>query len=457
MTLNDILQSCHGVAKKWHAISDAEIETLYRSISEKQRSLTEVKKIVKTLPIIVVENFSSSLNLYYFDCKHLVIFDFFLGFSEICNPDIFPEQFTKDSKIKILQEHQLKALHEHDYSTALLMVPEPFRFYCLSHNPSFPEEEKFRLWIEIYTKVDYGACADELREIIQHSTIPQPNLSQFSSDEIIVFRGEGSSSQSLEKSISWTTDEKIALFFACKGYPGRPKNIFRGRVLKKNVIAYITHRNENEIIAFPENIQDIEKLDISPLDSPKLKNTINNISDLYYFYTSAVLPEWYSQSKGAHDLGHIHRVILFALFMFIKDKDYHYSAIDKAIIMYFAALHDIGRTDDSDDPSHGELSLQKIKDEHIVYFPSDISIKYVNWAKLFIKFHCLPDEDGYAAIRQMSNDAKEFTKMKYLYNVCKDIDALDRFRINDLDPKYLRTKTAHKLIFWASVASREIK
>lgn len=456
MSLNEILQSCHGVAKSWHHITAEEVETFYRNNKENTRSLEESEKIIEKMPIIVVDNFSQLFNIYYFDCEKLVCCECLDGLFQIFNPNIVSKQFSFENKIKEIQKAQDEAIQKHNYDKALLMIPDAFRFYCLEHNTSFPEQQKFRLWLEIYNHVDYGADGEQLRAIIPHPLSPQPDLSKFEGDNLTIFRGEGSLSQPWKQAISWTTEPKTAVFFACKGYQSHPRAIYQGICRKQDVIAYITSRNENEIIIFPENVQHVKKLDIFSQETPEFQEEINNVADKYHFYTSAILPEWYPENS-AHNIGHIHRTILFGLIVFDKDKNFHYTKTDEDIIMYFSALHDIGRTNDTRDKTHGQKSLNQIRQQNIVYYPAAIADRDLNWAKLFIKFHCCPDTDGYAAIKEMAHSQGEFVKMKYLFNICKDIDALDRFRINDLNPKFLRSEISKQLIFWASAISHGVK
>ena len=77
-------------------------------------------------------------------------------------------------------------------------------------------------------------------------------------------------------------------------------------------------------------------------------------------------------------------------------------------------------------------------------------------AQFIIRYHSLPDEAGYQAIRKNSRISREEAEhLKLLYEICKDIDGLDRVRFNGLDLEQLRTPYARRLALVAGALLQE--
>lgn len=106
-------------------------------------------------------------------------------------------------------------------------------------------------------------------------------------------------------------------------------------------------------------------------------------------------------------------------------------------------LHDLGRTNDEKDDTHGAKSVRRIIKEHIDIPELHIGRRGREAAQFIIRYHSLPDEAGYKAIRKNSRLSREEAEhLKLLYEICKDIDGLDRVRFNGLDIEQLRTPYA---------------
>lgn len=74
--------------------------------------------------------------------------------------------------------------------------------------------------------------------------------------------------------------------------------------------------------------------------------------------------------------------------------------LDKKILIYFALLHDLGRTNDEKDDAHGVKSVRRIIKEHIDIPELQIGRRGREVAQFIIRYHSLPDEAGYQAIRK---------------------------------------------------------
>lgn len=71
-------------------------------------------------------------------------------------------------------------------------------------------------------------------------------------DVLDVFRGV--EDEAHLQGLSWTLDERQAIWFAGRGNGQTRGTVAHGRVRRDVVVAYLTGRNEREIIAFPESV-----------------------------------------------------------------------------------------------------------------------------------------------------------------------------------------------------------
>lgn len=99
--------------------------------------------------------------------------------------------------------------------------------------------------------------------------------------------------------------------------------------------------------------------------------------------------------------------------------------------------HDIGRTNEDVDNSHGIKSYDIYKKDH----------KENEVVKFLIEYHCIDDTKALERLQDFPQDERE--AIWNLYQVLKDADALDRVRFkgpDKLDSNYLRLQTSKNLI-----------
>ena len=136
--------------------------------------------------------------------------------------------------------------------------------------------------------------------------------------------------------------------------------------------------------------------------------------------------------KTKHTFNHSKRVLKMALMIGYAEglSDNQMQALAQACI-----FHDCGRANGVYDPEHGKRSALTYK---ICWYLHD-DFRFSETAYLAIYYHNLKDKEGIKAFEEnhLSDDI-------CVYNILKDADALDRYRINDknLDISYLRTETA---------------
>ena len=144
--------------------------------------------------------------------------------------------------------------------------------------------------------------------------------------------------------------------------------------------------------------------------------------------------------KGIHGIEHAYKVLLITQELAKLEK---LSVNQQELLEFCAIFHDIGRINDYADSTHGIRSTQKLKQNKffgLANFDHELT-RYI------IENHCITDN---IAFRNINNyDFNENEEALYLLKIFKDADNLDRFRIGDFDPSYLRLLNSHKLITFA--------
>lgn len=136
-----------------------------------------------------------------------------------------------------------------------------------------------------------------------------------------------------------------------------------------------------------------------------------------------------------HGQGHIERTLLLSALLAWQEK---LSAEDADSLFLAASYHDVGRVDDSYDTEHGSRSAGRLFDltgqtgEKLLLMQSAVAA------------HSRPD-------RLLEQTVAEYGPADFPHAVrmalmLKDADGLDRVRIQDLNPEFLRHESARSLI-----------
>lgn len=137
--------------------------------------------------------------------------------------------------------------------------------------------------------------------------------------------------------------------------------------------------------------------------------------------------EWLAHDSDIHGVGHMTRV--FILQELICDGLEQLDIpVDREVIRYAAMAHDVGRVDDGLDLEHGKRSTEWIASN----LAKRMSPEMLDAVTYCVYWHVPPDSEAPV----MSTELQ----------VLKDADGLDRVRLGDLDPSYLRTEPARELI-----------
>jgi len=145
-----------------------------------------------------------------------------------------------------------------------------------------------------------------------------------------------------------------------------------------------------------------------------------------------------------HGRDHIQRVLLLSALLAWKEE---ISEDNIRLLYYAASYHDIGRVNDTYDTEHGTRSASRI---HEITGLSGEELKMVQGA---VAAHSRPDSKLESTMEEY--EPFDFKRGIELAKFLKDADGLDRVRISDLNPAYLRHKSAAFLAPFAKVLVEE--
>lgn len=138
--------------------------------------------------------------------------------------------------------------------------------------------------------------------------------------------------------------------------------------------------------------------------------------------------------SAVHGSGHINRVLLLAGIIASMEE------LEESFLrLYLAAAsyHDVGRTFDGLDWDHGLRSAEQM--ETLTGYQGE-ALRELQGA---VAAHSFPDEQMEA--RVMSYTPRNRARAMRLAELLKDADNLDRVRLGDMNPKFLRNDSAKSL------------
>jgi hypothetical protein len=152
------------------------------------------------------------------------------------------------------------------------------------------------------------------------------------------------------------------------------------------------------------------------------------IDDLSIYRPS---PSWFAHNPfGIHGIGHAARVFVWANLIAQRLRQDN-GTLDLEAVRWTAVLHDVGRLSDGWDKGHGTRSAKWVAG-HRGKLPVVLEDEVIDKVLYCCRWHETSDKD----IPLMTPEL-----------MCmKDADGLDRVRIYDLDPSYLRSDPAHLLV-----------
>ena len=264
-------------------------------------------------------------------------------------------------------------------------------------------------------------------------------------DVVTIYRGGNSASAAYKDAFSWTTNINVANFFACRrgsheGY------LAEATVKKSDIIELIFSRGESEVLVDPANVSITQVIPVHGVDY--LADVLPKVNKLYHEYRDMLPKLRFSIKSDEHGALHEARVLLLTQ---IIAEELSLPIGQRRLLAEAAIFHDTKRTHDGEDSAHGNCAA--------MYYAKAYGAKANPLVKFLCKYHCLPDEEGYAAIEAMSSLRKQADVAKLLLQVFKDADALDRVRfgLRDLDMQQLRLSVSKELTLVARLSLENIK
>lgn len=156
----------------------------------------------------------------------------------------------------------------------------------------------------------------------------------------------------------------------------------------------------------------------------------------WYTFMEENIEFWLPGSEW-HTKTHCARVLLLAL---VIGNQKGLSDEEKNALAMVAVFHDSRRLDDGIDRGHGSRAAKYYKDfchEHDL--PYDEQTYYITY------YH---DQDDSLGLSEIAKSPMLSERAVLLYQIFKDADALDRFRLglDALNVNFLRTEEAHELV-----------
>lgn len=151
-----------------------------------------------------------------------------------------------------------------NYTKCLHLMERPKRVpKLLEWWDQIADEAKYSLfeWVFCDSEGGFEEIADEVLTDVARLRPTLPKKITRALEGKRIYRGSVLELGAPEQALSWTVDKKVAAYFAhrwSKSKGGTPV-IWSGRIAPENVVAYISLRNEAEIIARRGTVQDIRQ------------------------------------------------------------------------------------------------------------------------------------------------------------------------------------------------------
>lgn len=386
-----------------------------------------------------------SNEILYYDLDNMLLFSARIFIIDDKFDNFTVQNKSGNEKINILIQQFNSIYKDENFVDLYFMVPQVYQIeFFTKIFDKISDKLKYNLFLKCYCNADFGAYKLSVHTLnsIWHSKSQQQiidtrnELDKLTSDDVLyVYRGIGDKSSS--NGYSYTLNHDVARFFAFRhSKNAQTVAIVEGEVKKEDVIEYITHRDEDEIIALPDSINKKCYTEF---------HGINSFIDESILYTYALQKDFFLEvieqlelkelEKGDHNDKHMLRVLILVIIL-AKEYKIKQQYIDT---LYLAAMfHDIGRVNDDIDEHHG------INSYHLPC-QFDEQFKHNILLQNLMSYHCKPDKQA------LHDDCFKNDDEMLLYMILKDADALDRqrFDLRSLKIQYLRLDFSKDLLFAA--------
>lgn len=359
-------------------------------------TLEELEKTLKTcglsLEYVVHDPGRIFANTFYADFAHGLYIPFYLN-----------QQYIIHNLIRVRVERQQsnaqEALASGDWIRFYrLFVPEPMLIYDFQRRyQDIPAEHLFSVWHSIHKRINYanGMWRPEVLEAVFSKASPAKLPPLDADGRITLYRGMRKLSQPPEQAISWSAHPGNALWSAI--HSGFGTKLAVARVRPEDIVAYDEGcQQENEVILRPGTEMELFYEDMIPATEEMVVPLFSStILDFVKFGRQAPKLGYPVETLlRIHGVNHILRVLFLPLLYFHNAGDLLTEA-DKQILIYFSLLHDIRRTSEDRDLSHGAKSVELIRKKGIRLQGVRLSKKDYRIAELLIRCHCLDDQRAF--------------------------------------------------------------
>lgn len=147
------------------------------------------------------------------------------------------------------------------------------------------------------------------------------------------------------------------------------------------------------------------------------------------------LPELFLHQSTLHGQAHVGRVMVHALHLIEAT-----GAVEETTRLWASVyLHDIARRHDGVAPRHGAEACARLQD-----LPDTLAL----FARAGLRDVDVPAVDA-AVTRHSNGEGRPGEPHLRLIELLKDADGLDRVRLGDLNPRYLRIRAAQDMVPFA--------
>ena len=144
-----------------------------------------------------------------------------------------------------------------------------------------------------------------------------------------------------------------------------------------------------------------------------------------------------------HGQGHIERVMMLGALIAMGEQ---FSQEDTKLALFACSYHDVGRIDDSKDDDHGTRSAERIVERKLTNMLEPLEADKLAILQAAIATHSMHDSSLEANMAKYGVPAEQQERCRRICWCLKDADNMDRVRLNDLDPKYLRNDSSKNMV-----------
>jgi len=311
-----------------------------------------------------------------------------------------------------------------------------------------PDQDKYRLFESLWLNNQcWPEIFDEefIAKVAKYRGVTKAMPAADEEGYVLVYRCGNPQEDGPELVSTWTTDINISISQALLS--GKTQPIYQGWVLREHIVSYDCTRSKQEVRVAGDKVERLEPLPLINLGELVPILTEAGIIRQYQDYADRIDSRWFISPQGVHGVCHTRRVLLLSLTIAYLEQ---FDRCDMNLLGLASIYHDIGRIDDGYDPDHGIASYAKMIQSQMSAVGEGEEREML---RFIIENHAVLDQKARQKLDQYQIGDR--AKTWRLYNAFKDADGLDRVRLNNLKPQYLRTASSRRLLMAAHQLYRQ--